>query len=162
MTELQVRDLDLGDPVQSAAFLSLLDHYARDPMGGGEALAETVRQTLPTALSKVVGFHGAMAWRGDQAIGLINCFSGFSTFKARPLLNVHDLVVHADWRRQRIGEELLEWAVRRARKLGCCKLTLEVLANNHVAKRCYQRAGFAPYVLDPAAGAAELMQRFLD
>jgi GNAT superfamily N-acetyltransferase len=157
-----VRDLDLGDPLQSASFLSLLDHYARDPMGGGEALAMDVCSALPEALSKVAGFHGAMAWHGDQAIGLINCFTGFSTFKAKPLLNVHDLVVHADWRGQRVAAALLDWAARRARELGCCKLTLEVLANNHMAKRCYQRAGFAPYVLDPAAGAAELMQRFID
>ena len=162
MTEFQVRDLDFDDPLQSAAFLSLLDHYARDPMGGGDALSAEVRRTLPGKLGAVSGFHGAIAWHGDQPIGLINCFTGFSTFKAMPLLNVHDLVVHADWRGRRIGEDLLAWAARRARELGCCKLTLEVLANNHVAKRCYRRAGFAPYVLDPAAGAAELMQRFLD
>ena len=35
---------------------------------------------------------------------------------------------------------------QRARELGCCKLTLEVLENNHRARRVYAAAGFAPPV----------------
>ncbi len=142
--------------------VELLDHYARDPMGGGEALAADVLDALPARLRELNSYHGALAWHDGRAVGLINCFTGFSTFKARPLLNVHDIVTHTDWRGYGIGAALLEWAAVRGRELGCCKLTLEVLSNNHVARRCYQRAGFAPYVLDPAAGTAELMQRYLD
>ncbi|MBI3759083.1 MAG: GNAT family N-acetyltransferase, partial [Deltaproteobacteria bacterium] len=41
------------------------------------------------------------------------------------------------------------------------KLTLEVLSNNTRAMASYQQAGFAPYVLDPAAGHALLMQKYL-
>ena len=49
----------------------------------------------------------------------------------------------------------------RARQLGCCKLTLEVLSNNRRALAAYERAGFAPYVLDPAAGQALFLQKLL-
>ena len=159
---VSVSELDLGDPLQVEAFSMLLDHYAQDAMGGGEALGESVLQALPERLRQMPTFHGALAWQGEQPIGLINCFEGFSTFKAQPLLNIHDIVVHADWRGRRVGEALLGWAEQRARRLGACKLTLEVLAHNDSAKRCYQRAGFHAYVLDPAVGPAGLMQRILD
>jgi GNAT superfamily N-acetyltransferase len=94
-------------------------------------------------------------------VGLIDCFAGFSTFAAKPLLNVHDIVVRQGLRGKGIGQALLAWAEERAKQLGCCKLTLEVLSNNTRAMSSYTQAGFAPYVLDPAAGHALLMQKFL-
>ncbi|HEX5803835.1 MAG TPA: GNAT family N-acetyltransferase [Azospira sp.] len=158
---LRVVPLTLADPAQAAAFIALLDHYARDPMGGGDGLGAEARAQLVDRLQAVPGFHGALAYDGDAEtpLGLINCFLGFSTFAARPLLNVHDLVVRAERRRQGVGQALLAWAETRARELGCCKLTLEVLANNAPAMAAYRRAGYAPYVLDPAAGQALLLQK---
>ena len=70
-------------------------------------------------------------------------------------------MVHADHRRKGIAQALLEWAEQRARDLGCCKLTLEILSANTRAMASYRRAGYAPYVLDPAAGQALLMQKLL-
>ena len=48
-----------------------------------------------------------------------------------------------------------------ARERGCCKLTLEVLTGNQVALNSYVRFGFANYQLDPSAGQAMLMQKWL-
>jgi GNAT superfamily N-acetyltransferase len=158
---LRVADVDLYDSAQAAAWLDLLDHYARDPMGGGEGLSDYAKLHLVRTIREVPGFHGAMAWLDGKAVGLIDCFAGFSTFAARPLLNVHDIVVHASRRGQGIGQALLQWAEQRARELGCCKLTLEVLSNNTRAMASYHQAGFVPYVLDPAAGHALLMQKYL-
>ena len=153
--------LDLADADSACAFLDLLDHYARDPMGGGAGLPGHVRETLVEQLRAVPHFHGALAYAGDEAVGLINCFVGFSTFAARPLLNIHDIVVRGERRGQGVGQALLAWAEGRARQLGCCKLTLEVLSNNRRALASYERAGFAPYVLDPAAGQALFLQKNL-
>ena len=44
---------------------------------------------------------------------------------------------------------------------GCCKLTLEVLSENHAAKKAYARYGFGPYELDPKAGQAHFWQKAL-
>ena len=159
--DLTVRLVDLDDPEQAVAWLDLLDHYASDPMGGGDGLSDYAKLNLVAAMREVSGFHGALAWLDGRAVGLIDCFAGFSTFAARPLLNVHDIVVHASLRGRGIGQALLAWAEERARQLGCCKLTLEVLSNNTRAMASYQQAGFAPYVLDPAAGHALLMQKLL-
>jgi len=158
---LRIAAVDLENAAISAAWLELLDHYACDPMGGGTGLSDYAKANLVRQLKDLPTFHGALAWRGEKAVGLINCFAGFSTFAAKPLLNIHDIVVHADARRQGIGQALLQWAERRARQLGCCKLTLEILSGNTRAMASYARAGYAPYVLDPAAGHALLMQKLL-
>ena len=163
---LRIAAVDLKNGPISRAWLDLLDHYAQDPMGGGEGLSEHARGHLVRELRVFPGFHGALAWMtaddgSETPVGLINCFTGFSTFAARPLLNIHDVVVHADYRGRGIGRALLAWAEQRARDLGCCKLTLEVLSNNTAALAAYERAGFAPYVLDPAAGQALFLQKLL-
>lgn len=156
---LHVVQLDLAEAPHAEAFLDLLDHYARDPMGGGAGLPTAVRSHLAGRLRDWPGFHGALAFAAAEPVGLINCFTGFSTFAARPLLNVHDIVVRDGWRGQGVGQALLTWAELRARELGCCKLTLERLSNNDRAMASYRRAGFKPYALDPAAGHALLLQK---
>ena len=158
---LRIVAVDLQNEAISKAWLKLLDHYACDPMGGGAGLSVYAKANLVRELKDLPTFHGALAFAGDEAVGLINCFAGFSTFAARPLLNIHDIVTRAERRGQGAGQALLHWAEKRARELGCCKLTLEVLSNNTRALAAYQRAGFAPYVLDPAAGHALFLQKSL-
>lgn len=160
-SRLLVTAIDLNDPAHGAAFLDLLEHYARDPMGGGDGLSDYAKVHLIGTMQQVPGYHGALAWLDGQAVGLIDCFAGFSTFAAMPLLNVHDLIVRAGHRGGGIGQALLAWAEARARTLGCCKLTLEVLSSNARAMSSYRQAGFVPYALDPAAGQALLMQKYL-
>ena len=158
---LRITAVDLKNGPISEIWLELLDHYACDPMGGGVGLSDYTKAHLVEQLKNLPTFHGALAFDGDEAVGLINCFAGFSTFAAKPLLNIHDIVVRQGRRQQGIGQALLGWAEGRARQLGCCKLTLEVLANNVDAMASYRRAGYAPYELDPAAGHALLMQKYL-
>lgn len=158
---LHVAAVDLYDPVQAAIWLDLLDHYARDPMGGGEGLSDYAKLNLVHTIRQVPGFHGALAWLDGEAVGLIDCFAGFSTFAAKPLLNVHDIVVHEDFRRQGIARALLAHVEAVARARGCCKLTLEVLEGNLGARRAYLEFGFEGYQLDPAMGQALFMEKKL-
>jgi len=161
MTSITVRRADYRDAADRAALVALLDVYAQDPMGGGQPLPADVRARLCDDLARLPSAVSFIAWLGDAPVGLANCFEGYSTFKARPLLNVHDMVVHAGQRGRGIGQALLAACEAHARERGCCKLTLEVLTGNHVALRSYQRFGFAPYVLDPREGQALLMQKWL-
>ena len=150
---------DYGHPVHATALVNLLDAYARDPAGGGQPLSDTVRAGLPAALAARPQAFSVLAFDGEQAVGLINCIEGFSTFACRPLVNVHDVVVAASHRGQRITQRMLARVEAEAVARGACKLTLEVLQGNASAVRAYEREGFAGYQLDPAFGSALFMQK---
>ncbi|WP_137939163.1 GNAT family N-acetyltransferase [Chitinivorax sp. B] len=159
-TLLLTVDFDNNDHARD--FLALLDHYAHDPMGGGDGLSLYAKAHLVERLRTRTDFVGILAYRHGCAVGLINLIEGFSTFAARPLLNVHDVVVHESCRGQGIAQQLLEAAEQVAQTRGCCKLTLEVLEGNHGARLLYQRAGFEPYGLDPAMGQALFFEKKLN
>lgn len=158
---LTVLPVDYLDPAHRTALVMLLDAYARDPMGGGQPLDETVKARLCDDLAARDTAASFIAWRDGQAVGLVNCIEGYSTFLARPLMNIHDIAVLPGQRGQGVGQALLEAAQAHALARGCCKLTLEVLRGNAPAWRSYQRFGFAPYALDPAMGEACFMQKYL-
>lgn len=163
---IQVRRVDYRNPHDAAALVMLLNAYAQDPMGGQEALPASTADTLCQRLADFTGAASWIAWAGEghanQApVGLLNSFLGFSTFKAQPLLNVHDIAVLPAWRGRGIAQQLLAAAEAHAREQGCCKLTLEVLSNNTRAQNAYLRFGFALYTLDAAHGHALFMQKWL-
>lgn len=156
-----IHPVDFGDPASTADFLDLLDHYMRSPSGNGQPMPPELRSRLPAELSRRPTVLSFLARVGERAAGLINCVEGFSTFAGRPLLNIHDIVVHADFRRQGIARALLARAEQAARERGCCKLTLEVLEGNVGARRAYEDFGFRGYQLDPALGQALFLEKKL-
>lgn len=161
-TSVRVLRAAYVDPVHAAAIVHLLDAYARDPMGGAHALSDFAKANLVPALAARPQAYSVLAFDGDQAIGLVNCIEGFSTFACRPLVNVHDVAVLASHRGKKVAEKMLSLAESIAVERGACKMTLEVLQGNGGAYRLYQRIGFANYELDPAMGQAQFMQKWLD
>jgi GNAT superfamily N-acetyltransferase len=95
-----------------------------------------------------------LAYKNQQAVGLATCFRGFSTFAARPLINIHDLVVLPNHRGMGIGRRLLAAIEQKARELDCCKVTLEVQENNTKARRAYGHAGFSQGLYSPTTGGS--------
>lgn len=158
---ISVRRADYADARDARAVVDLLDAYARDPAGGGEGLSAFAREQLVPALASRPWAFSVLAFDGDTPVGLVNCLEGFSTFKGRPLVNVHDVAVLASHRGRGIAEAMLAEVERIARERGACKLTLEVLSGNGPAMRLYQRIGFAGYQLDPAMGSAQFLQKWL-
>jgi ribosomal protein S18 acetylase RimI-like enzyme len=158
---VRIARLDPRSPVDAAALVALLDEYARDPTGGGVALGAEARARLPGLLASRPHYLGLLAWTGDTPVGLVNAFEGVSTFKARPLLNIHDIAVTATHRGRGIGRRLLAEAEAHARSRGCCKLTLEALEGNAVALALYRAFGFRAYTLDAAMGRATFHEKWL-
>jgi GNAT superfamily N-acetyltransferase len=159
---IEIVQADLLQPRHAAALVALLDAYARDPMGGGQPLPEAVCRDLPAALAERWDAVVFLAFDGERPVGLVNCFEGFSTFNCKPLLNIHDVVVLADYRGQGVARRLLQQVETEARARGCCKLTLEVLEGNRTAQAVYRSAGFAGYELDPDKGRALFWEKKLD
>ena len=159
---LRICRADYRNPLHADALVRLLDAYAQDPAGGGEALGEFSKAHLVRELAARPQAFSVLAFAGEQAVGLVNCIEGFSTFACRPLVNVHDVAVLASHRGQRVAEQMLALVDQIARERGACKLTLEVLQGNASAIRLYERVGFAGYQLDPALGQAQFFQKWLD
>lgn len=151
---ITITEADLRLPRDADATLALLDAYSRDPMGDGAPLPEDVKAKLIPGLLAHPTTLVLLAWDGDAPVGIATCFLGFSTFKAKPLLNIHDLAVLPERRGEGIGPQLLDAAAAAARARGCCKLTLEVLENNHRARKVYAAAGFAQASYQEEAGGA--------
>lgn len=140
--EVALADLSLF--VHQRAIVELLDLYARAEMGGGKPLSTDVRESLPGRLLANPACRVWLAWDGEIAVGICVAFFGFSTFQAKPLLNLHDIAVRPGVRGGGIGKLLIEAAAAYAREAGCCKLTLEVREDNEYAKKCYAACGFQP------------------
>jgi ribosomal protein S18 acetylase RimI-like enzyme len=154
-----IRRIDLADAAQTAALLALLDEYAAGPTGRGYGLDAGVRSRLPAVLAERPYYVGWLAFVDGEPAGVVNCFEGVSTFRAQPLLNIHDIAVSPRFQRRGVGRALLAAVEAEARARGCCKITLEVLEGNASAIAAYLKAGYEPYALDPAMGRAMFFER---
>jgi GNAT superfamily N-acetyltransferase len=161
---LSIIEADLARPEHAAAVLAMLDAYSADPMGDGHPLSAKARAGViaglrahPTTLV-LLAFHDAAP---SGVAGMATCFRGFSTFAAKPLINVHDFYVVPELRGRGVGRALLAAVERKARESGCCKLTLEVLENNTPARRLYESCGFVQAQHTEEAGPALFMWRLL-
>lgn len=158
---LEIVRVDYHNPSHRNALLTLLNHYACDPMGGGEPLPAQTQATLLDEMAKRPQVFSFLAYLNDQPVGLVNCVEGFSTFAAKPLINVHDIAVLDGYRGQGIAQKLLAAVEAEAVQRGCCKLTLEVLQGNEPGQLAYRKYGFEPYQLDASMGKAEFWQKVL-
>ena len=161
METLQIVQADLDDAQHQAAVLDLTRSYARDPMGNNRDLADDIQQFLIQRLRAHPTTLIFIAFDRDQAIGIATCFIGFSTFAAQPLINIHDVHVIKAYQGRGVGRGLLEAVERKARTLNCCKLTLEVRADNAPALALYQRCGFVGGQYGAAPGSVLFCQKRL-
>lgn len=142
MTEVPVIcDADLDDPAHQRGILEILNLYASEPITGGEPLSADVQANLIPRLREQENGRYFVALLDARVIGVAICFAGFSTFRAKPLVNLHDLAVHPDHRGRGIGRRLLRAVEDDATARGCCAITLEVSEANP-ARRLYERYGF--------------------
>lgn len=179
--QILIRRADLGRPADADALLLVIDAYARDPMGDGRPLTAETRACLIPALRQVpnaiiflaveptVSARSGSSMSGPcgdpdtsvRAVGAAVCFVGFSTFRARGLINVHDLAVVPSWRGRGVGTLLLAAVEALARKRGYCKVNLEVRRDNP-ARQLYRRLGFGAAVSGAQAGSEPVQYLFLE
>ena len=152
--KIDVFTLNYQDSQHDQDMLFLLDDYALDPMGGATALTQTVKDNLASELAKLPHAFSVICYVDGKPAGLANCFYAFSTFTCKPLINIHDLVVSSEFRGLGISQKMLQHVENIAIQKGCCKVTLEVLEGNQIAKNAYLKFGFAGYELDPQMGKA--------
>ncbi len=158
---LKISIIDYKNSQQSQDLILLLNTYAEDPMGGAAGLSDYTKSNLPNALANLPNAFSVIAYIDNKPAGLINCFFGFSTFKCKPLVYIHDVVVLSQFRGQKVSLKMLEYVEIYAKENDCCKMTLEVLEGNIVAKNAYLKFGFKGYELDPEMGKALFWEKIL-
>ena len=158
---IEIVEANLADPAHAESVLAVLDSYVLDPMRGATPLPTEVRQRVVPGLRAHPTSLVLLALQEKKAVGLAVCFVGFSTFRASPLLNVHDLAVLPECRGLGIGRRLLAAAEACARQRGCCKLTLEVRQDNHRARGLYQTFGFGRAPAGEERAPTLFLEKFL-
>lgn len=156
---IKIVQANYNDPQHGRHIIEMLDCYANDPMGGNEALTDYVAQNLVYELSNRKEAISILAYVQGQPAGLLNCFEGFSTFRCKPLINIHDLIVATEFRGMALSTKMLTMVEEIAVERDCCKLTLEVLEKNYIAINSYRKFGFHHYELDPIMGKAEFWEK---
>ena len=162
-TRIVEADLDRADHRDDV--LALTAAYGAEEMGTDAPLPDDVLGRLIEGLRAHPAKVLLLAYDPDggeaRAIGLATCFIGFSTFYARPLINIHDLSVLDGHRGKGIGRELLRAVEEKARALKCCKVTLEVHQNNRRAMTLYESYGFTHVGSETPLGGAVFYAKVL-
>jgi ribosomal protein S18 acetylase RimI-like enzyme len=135
---------DLNNSEHQRSIVDLLDMYCRDRFGDSKPLSDTARENLIPGLLKHGGARVFLAYEDEKPLGVAICMIGFSSFRGKPLINIHDLAVSPAARGQGVGRKLLRAVTDEAKTLGCGKVTLEVRSDNARAIGLYQSVGFKP------------------
>jgi len=149
-TDVVILQADLSRPDHQAAVVAITAAYALDRMANGAPLPPDVLERLIPGLRAHPTTLVFLAAVGGQFVGLATCFVGFSTFAARPIVNLHDLCVLDSHRGRAFLRAVEQAAVERA----CAKVTLEVLEHNRPARSLYASLGFTPAAYRPENGRA--------
>ena len=141
---------DLRDPFDAQATLQILSVYHESIVGNNGPLPEKVRETVIDGLLACGNHRVFLAVEADansiefgRALGMAVCFVNYSTFRARSLINVHDLAVHPEYQGRGIGRTILENVIRYAVENQHYAITLEVRKDNINALKLYRKLGFA-------------------
>ncbi|MCK5369226.1 MAG: GNAT family N-acetyltransferase [Cyclobacteriaceae bacterium] len=139
---IQIVEGDLNIAEHAEGFLKLTGAYMADPMGKADAWSDEQKAVViremkdhPCALILFAKVDG-------QIVGICTCFYAYSTFLAKPLLNIHDIYVDESFRANGIAKKLIQSISEIAEKENCGKITLEVRRDNLNARDLYKDQGF--------------------
>jgi ribosomal protein S18 acetylase RimI-like enzyme len=140
---MQFTKVDLNNPDHCTQLIKLLNDYMLEPMGNNQPMDSELAPQIISGLKNYQGYLGFFAIDSHDYIALANCNQNFSTFKAKPILNIHDFIVTSVHRGKGVGVFLMNELLNYAEKNGFCRVNLEVRTDNSNAKALYQKLGFA-------------------
>lgn len=143
MKNIEIIKCDLYNPEHEKAEIELMRIYMNDKMGDHTPLSDQQNKQLIDGLKKMPTAMILLARYNGQYVGLTNSFVGFSTFAVKKLINIHDVIVHPNYRGLGIGKALIQENIRIAsHEMDCAKITLEVRHDNSTAQNLYKSLGF--------------------
>ena len=148
----EIIEADFKNQTHRKAIPYLLNEYTKDLLGYNKELPEDVLNKIVDGIESFQTGIVILAQKENEVIGMAILFLNFSTFKAQPLINIHDFTVLKSKRNQGIGKRILKKIEEIAIEKGCCKITLETQENNIIARKLYNSFGFSDSFLDDEAG----------
>lgn len=142
MEEKRIVPVDLKNPKHSEALINLLNDYMLDDMGICAPMPEGLAPKIVGGLKDHRAYLGFFVCVGDDFAALANCNLNFSTWRAKPLINIHDFIVSPKFRQRGVGLFLLKSIEKYAMENGFCRINLEVRHDNYKAQNLYKKAGF--------------------
>ncbi len=133
---------DFSNEAHCRRLAELINEYISDPMGGGVPLTPLQQLRMVDGLANHPSGFVLFLLVDGQIAGLTTCFVNFSTFRAKPYINIHDVIIEKDQRGKGYGRLLLQEVEKIARERKCCKITLEVREDNYKARNLYRETGF--------------------
>lgn len=135
---MQFRELNRCSESDIQILAELFNEYA--------ASAKTeFSPTIAQELADVNCFRGFVVSVNDSAVGFAVIYETYSSYRSRPVWNLHDLMISARVRGQGCGRAFMRFLLEQAKHENVVKVTLEVNENNEVAKRLYQSFGFEDF-----------------
>lgn len=133
---------DFNNPSHLEALAGLLNHYMEDPMGDYTPHTKLKQLKLIDDLNEHPTAEVLFILKEDVFAGMCVVFVNYSTFKLKPYLYIHDVVVLNQYRGEGLGKALIAELIRVSEQRGYCKLTLEVREDNPAAQQVYKSLGF--------------------
>ena len=158
-TKVTIVDADLSRADHQNAIVAMLDAFMLEQ--DGVPLSQQARREMIPGLRAHPACYISLAYRDGAPVGFSICFLGFSTFNARPLINIHDIFVDSSVRGMGIGAMLLKRIDAKAHELNCCRITLEVREDNRVARGLYRKVGFDRVVVGAKRVPMEFWHKLL-
>lgn len=133
---------DFENPDHLTALAELTNHYMVDSMGDAEPLNKLQQLRLVDGLANHPTAEVLFAITESKIVGLATCFVNFSTFRVKPYLYIHDIVVLNEYRGKGIGKAIMQKLIDTSTERKYCKVTLEVREDNVTAQALYKSLGF--------------------
>ena len=140
--KIQIIEGDLSNLEHAESFLKLTAEYMADPMGGVETWSDEQKEIVIREMKEHPCAVVFFAVADGEFVGICTCFYAYSTFLAKPLLNIHDIYVTESRRGNGIGKQLIQAVEDKAISENCGKITLEVRKDNLNARDLYKSQGF--------------------
>lgn len=139
MTQIDIRQVSGED---YAAWLPLWQAYLRFY---NTELPEAVTQsTWQRMLDPNEPTHAALAWAGDEAVGMVHFIYHRSNWSIENSCYLQDLLVMPETRGTGVGRQLIEFVYATAKQDGCCKVHWLTHETNATAIQLYERIAERP------------------
>lgn len=139
MSHPQIRLVSADD---HAAWLPLWQAYLR--FYNTELPQAVSQSTWQRLLDDREQTHGALAWNGDTAVGLVHFIYHRSNWSIENSCYLQDLLVTEHSRGTGVGRQLIEFVYTTAKADGCCKVHWLTHETNATAIQLYERIAERP------------------